>query len=152
MQMEQVVCIRPKKIRHKPDNDARETEILGVLGIVFSKKIKVVDIYKCLFCCPCSFDPCAHRSDDAACSLTRLGKKSCDRDVLASLNMVSCALRAPSGRTRPEHLCRSKRIRRHLLFGPDSRIRPLDGANLINYRLYKQTHRRLDRRVCVVAI
>ena len=36
---------------------------------------------------------------------------ACDRDALASLNMVSCALCALSGRTRPEHLCRSKCIR-----------------------------------------
>ena len=33
----------------------------------------------------------AHKSDGATCSLlTRLGATSCDRDALASLNMVSC--------------------------------------------------------------
>ena len=75
----------------------------------------LLDEYKTSKMCPCGHDELkttgyrfrAHKSDGAACPLlTRLGAKSCDRDALASLNMVSCALCALAGRTRPEHLCR----------------------------------------------
>ena len=77
----------------------------------------LLDEYKTSKMCPCGHDELkttgyrfrAHKGDGAACPLlTRLGARSCDRDALASLNMVSCALCALGGRTRPEHLCRSK--------------------------------------------
>ena len=69
----------------------------------------LLDEYKTSKMCPCGHDELkttgyrfrAHKSDGAAC----------DRDALASLNMVSCALCALAGRTRPEHLCRSKCMR-----------------------------------------
>ena len=51
----------------------------------------------------------AHKSDGAACPLlAQLGEKACDRDALASLNMVSCALCSLDGRGRPGHLCRTR--------------------------------------------
>ena len=77
----------------------------------------LLDEYKTSKMCPCGHDELkttgyrfrAHKGDGAVCPLlTRLGAKSC---ALASLNMVSCALCALTGRTRPEHLCRSKCIR-----------------------------------------
>ena len=77
----------------------------------------LLDEYKTSKMCPCGHDELkttgyrfrAHKSDGAACPLlTRLAAGSCDRDALASLNMASCALCALAGRTRPEHLCRSK--------------------------------------------
>ena len=80
----------------------------------------LLDEYKTSKMCPCGHDELkttgyrfrAHKSDGAGCPLvTRLGARSCDRDALASLNMVSCALCALAGRTRPEHLCRSKCMR-----------------------------------------
>ncbi len=74
----------------------------------------LLDEYRTSKTCPCGHDELkttsgrlrAHKSDGAVCPLlSRLGT-TCDRDVLASLNMVSCALCALSGRQRPEHLCR----------------------------------------------
>ena len=71
----------------------------------------LLDDYKTSKMCRCGHDEPkttgyrfrAHKSDGAACPLlTRLGAMSCDRDALASLNMVSCALCALAGRTRPE--------------------------------------------------
>ena len=35
-------------------------------------------------------------------------KLECDRDALASLNMMHCALRATRNQARPEYLCRSQ--------------------------------------------
>ena len=76
----------------------------------------LLDEHKTSKMCPCGHDELkttagrlrAHKSDGAACPLLRrLGATSCDRDALASLNMVSCALCALSGRKRPDHLCRS---------------------------------------------
>ena len=76
----------------------------------------LLDEYKTSKMCPCGQDELkttgnrlrAHKSDGAVCPLlTRLDAWSCDRDALASLNMVSCALCALGGRTRPEHLCRT---------------------------------------------
>ena len=67
--------------------------------------------------CPCGHDelkttgdrPRAHKSDGAACPLlAQLGEKACDRDALASLNMVSCALCSLDGRGRPGYLCRTR--------------------------------------------
>ena len=58
--------------------------------------------------CPCGHDELkttanrlrAHKGDGAVCPFrTRLDAWSCDRDALASLNMVSCALCALGGRT-----------------------------------------------------
>lgn len=80
----------------------------------------LLDEYRTSKMCPCGHDELktkalrlrAHKSNGAACPLlTRLGDKSCDRDALASLNMVSCALCALSGRRRPEHLCRTRCLR-----------------------------------------
>ena len=65
--------------------------------------------------CPCGQDKLkttggrlrAHKSDGSTCSLlSRLAQQQCDRDALASLNMLSCALCALEGRERPIHLCR----------------------------------------------
>ena len=58
----------------------------------------LLDEYRTSKMCPCGQDELkttagrlrAHKSDGATCSLlNRLGDKSCDRDALASLNMVS---------------------------------------------------------------
>ena len=74
----------------------------------------LLDEYKTSKMCPCGHDELkttgnrlrAHKSDGAVCPLlTRLDARFCDRDALASLNMVSCALCALGGLTRPEHLC-----------------------------------------------
>jgi hypothetical protein len=75
----------------------------------------LLDEYRTSKMCPCGHDELkttsdrlrAHKSDGAVCSLlSRLGNTGCDRDALASLNMVSCALCALGGQKRPEHLCR----------------------------------------------
>ena len=46
-----------------------------------------------------------HKTDDTVCSLLRR-LNTCDRDALASLNMMHCALQALKGEERPKHLCR----------------------------------------------
>ena len=89
----------------------------GILRELCHRRLTfLLDEHKTSKMCPCGHDELkttagrlrAHKSDGAACPLLRrLGATSCDRDALASLNMVSCALCALSGRKRPEHLCRS---------------------------------------------
>ena len=75
----------------------------------------LLDEYRTSKMCPCGHDELkttsdrlrAHKRDGAVCSLlSRLGNTGCDRDALASLNMVSCALCALGGQKRPEHLCK----------------------------------------------
>ena len=75
----------------------------------------LLDEYKTSKMCPCGHDELkttsgrfrAHKSDGAVCPLLSQLGTTCDRDALASLNMVSCALCALGGRSRPEHLRRS---------------------------------------------
>lgn len=78
----------------------------------------LLDEYKTSKVCPCGQDELitttgrlrAHKSDGAICSLiNNLSNEANDRDALASLNMISCALCALNGRDRPHHLCRSCR-------------------------------------------
>ena len=93
----------------------------GILRALCHRGLTILlDEFKTSKMCPCGHDELkttsnrfrAHKSDGATCSLlTRLGAESCDRDALASLNMVSCALCALGGRARPEHLCRTKCVR-----------------------------------------
>ena len=75
----------------------------------------LLDEHRTSMQCPCGEDELttmagrnrAHKSDGASCSLLeKLG--DCDRDALASLNMIQCALCAIRGAMRPPHLCRSK--------------------------------------------
>ena len=75
----------------------------------------LLDEYKTSMQCPCGMDELtttagrnrAHKSDGTCCSLLQdLG--NCDRDALASLNMIQCAICAIRGAKRPLHLCRSK--------------------------------------------
>ena len=74
----------------------------------------LLDEYRTSLCCPCGKDELktttgrnrAHKSDGSTCHF--LAKHSDrDRDQLASLNMIQCALRAIEGAERPAHLCRS---------------------------------------------
>ena len=75
----------------------------------------LLDEHRTSLCCPCGQDELktttgrnrAHKSDDSTCPfLEKLGAD--DRDKLASLNMLQCAICAIKGADRPQHLCRSK--------------------------------------------
>jgi len=75
----------------------------------------LLDEHRTSLCCPCGQDELktttgrnrAHKSDDSTCPfLKKLGAD--DRDKLASLNMLQCAICAIKGADRPQHLCRSK--------------------------------------------
>ena len=75
----------------------------------------LLDEHRTSMQCPCGMDELtttagrnrAHKSDGTCCSLLQsIG--NCDRDALASLNMIQCALCAICGAKRPLHLCRSK--------------------------------------------
>ena len=79
----------------------------------------LLDEYYTSSMCPCGQDKLkttsgrlrAHKSDGSTCSLlSQLGDK-CDRDALASFNMLSCALCALGGKGRPSHLCRPCRVK-----------------------------------------
>ena len=90
----------------------------GILRELCHRGLTVLlDEFRTSKMCPCGHDELktmgdrlrAHKSDGAACSLlAQLGEKACDRDALASLNMVSCALCSLDGRGRPGHLCRTR--------------------------------------------
>ena len=76
----------------------------------------LLDEHKTSKMCPCGQDELktthgrlrAHKSDGGVCSvLAHSSTTDCDRDALASLNMLRCALCALRGKNRPSHLCRS---------------------------------------------
>ena len=88
----------------------------GILRELCHRGVTVLLEYRTSKMCPCGHDELktttgrlrAHKSDGATCSLlSRLNNSMCDRDVLASLNMVQCAMCALGGEDRPGHLCRS---------------------------------------------
>jgi hypothetical protein len=89
----------------------------GILRELCHRGLTVLlDEYNTSKMCPCGHDELkttsgrlrVHKNDGAACSLlSRLEEDACDRDALASLNMVNCAMCALGGKKRPDHLCRT---------------------------------------------
>ena len=83
----------------------------GILRELCHQGVTVLlDEYRTSKMCPCGYDELktttgrlrAHKSDGATCSLlSRLNNSMCDRDALASLNMVQCAMCALGGEDRP---------------------------------------------------
>ena len=77
----------------------------------------LLDEYRTSKMCPCGQDELkttagrlrAHKSDGSVCDLlNRACASGCDRDAIATINMMGCALCALAGNNRPGHLCRPR--------------------------------------------